>query len=182
MTLKWKRANKQKQQTNGNRAIWFVYRTDTNARGFWLVKRTLGWKNFMPKNFLEINRCFALKSTTRMANRTMPSVYIRVILFSGKTKSPCFDLFIHWLIKQITNTYRNNFSRSYENRSIFETAYCIFYFFRVHTIETTNWVNPLNETTSIWNYSPEWFEATSIRIRVKKLLGFKNVWILVDRT
>ena len=30
---------KQKQQTNGNRAIWLVYRTDTNARGFWLVKR-----------------------------------------------------------------------------------------------------------------------------------------------
>ena len=27
----------------------------------------------------------------------------------GKTKSPCFDLFIHWLIKQITNTYRNLF-------------------------------------------------------------------------
>ena len=39
------------------------------------------------------------------------------IFFGGKTKSPCFDLFIHWLIKQITNTYRNHFSRSYENRS-----------------------------------------------------------------
>ena len=53
---------KQKQQTNGNRAIWLVYRTDTNARGLWLVKRTLGWKNFMPENFLEINRYFALTS------------------------------------------------------------------------------------------------------------------------
>ena len=53
---------KEKQQTNGNRAIWLVYRTDTNARGFWLVKRTLGWKNFMPENFLEINRYFALTS------------------------------------------------------------------------------------------------------------------------
>ena len=53
---------KQKQQTNENRAIWLVYRTDTNARGFWLVKRTLGWKNFMPENFLEINRYFALTS------------------------------------------------------------------------------------------------------------------------
>ena len=53
---------KQKQQKNGNRAIWLVYRTDTNARGFWLVKRTLGWKNFMPENFLEINRYFALTS------------------------------------------------------------------------------------------------------------------------
>ena len=41
---------------------------------------------------------------------------IRVFL-GGKTKNPCFDLFIHWLIKQITNTYRNHFSNSYENRS-----------------------------------------------------------------
>ena len=47
---------KQKQQTNGNKAIWLVYRTDTNAPGFWLVKRTLGWKTFMPE---ELSRnCF----------------------------------------------------------------------------------------------------------------------------
>ena len=30
---------------------------------------------------------------------------------------PRFDLFIDWLIKQITNTYRRHFLRSYENRS-----------------------------------------------------------------
>ena len=29
-------------------------------------------------------------------------LHIRVF-FGGKTKSPCLDLFIHWLIKQITN-------------------------------------------------------------------------------
>ena len=40
------------------------------------------------------------------------------VLFGGKTKSPCFDLFIDWLMKQIMNTYRNHFSGSYENRSI----------------------------------------------------------------
>ena len=45
-------------------------------------------------------------------------LHIRVF-FGGKTKSPCFDLSVHWLIKQITNTYRNHFSRSYQNRSIF---------------------------------------------------------------
>ena len=43
-------------------------------------------------------------------------LHIRVF-FGGKTKSPCFVHFIHWLIKQITNTYGNHFSRSYENRS-----------------------------------------------------------------
>ena len=44
-------------------------------------------------------------------------LHIRVF-FSGKTKRPCFDLIIHWLIKQITRTYRNHFSRLYEDRSI----------------------------------------------------------------
>ena len=105
---------KQKQQTNGNTAIWLVYRTDTNAPGFWLVKRTLGWINFFPE---ELSRnCFDV-----ILQHDWPSeqclLHIRVF-FGGKTKSPCFVLFIHWLIKQITNTYWNHFSRSYENRSI----------------------------------------------------------------
>ena len=43
-------------------------------------------------------------------------LHIRVF-FGGKMKRPCFDLFIRWLIKQITNTYRNHFSRSYKNCS-----------------------------------------------------------------
>ena len=95
---------KQKQQTNGNRAIWLVYRTDTNARGFWLVKRTLGWKNFMPENFLEINRYFALTSYCNTIGQSNNAFSI-LGFFGRKTKSPCFDLFIHWLIKQITKTY-----------------------------------------------------------------------------
>ena len=49
-------------------------------------------------------------------------LHIRV-LSGGKTKRPWFDLFIHLMLKQITNTYRNHFSRSYENRSI-STSYC----------------------------------------------------------
>ena len=42
-------------------------------------------------------------------------LHIRVF-FGGKTNRPCFDLFIHWLIKHLTNTYRDHFSRPYENR------------------------------------------------------------------
>ena len=51
-----------------HRTIWLVYRTDTNAPGFWLVKRTLGWKNFMPENILEINRYFALTTYCQSNN------------------------------------------------------------------------------------------------------------------
>ena len=102
MTLKWKRANKkQKQQTNGNKAIWLVYRTDTNAPGFWLVKRTLGWKKFMPEE-LSRNRFDVILQQDWPIEQC--PLHIRVF-FGGKTKSPCLVLFIHWLIKQITNTY-----------------------------------------------------------------------------
>ena len=111
------RKTKQKEQTNTNKAIWLVYQSDINTHGFWLVKRTLGWKNFMSKNFLvSIDTVLWHHTATRLANWTICLLYIRVFL-AGKTKSPCFDLFIHWLIKQITNTYQNHFSRSYKNHS-----------------------------------------------------------------
>ena len=73
----WKRANKQKQQTNGNRSIWLVCRTDTNARGFWLVKRTLGYKNFMPEELSRNQSILGFDgyTTTRLANRTMSFTY-----------------------------------------------------------------------------------------------------------
>ena len=45
-----KTRKQQKQQTNRNRAIWLVCRTDTNMHGFWLDKPTFGWKIFVPEN------------------------------------------------------------------------------------------------------------------------------------
>ena len=97
---------KQKQQTNRNRAIWLVYQTDTNARGFWLVKRTLGWKNFMPENFLEINRYFALTSycnTTGQLNDAFSTWGfslagkrgVHVLIFSSWTWTWTLFLFKH---------------------------------------------------------------------------------------
>ena len=114
------RRTKQKQQTNGNWAIWLVYRTDANARGFWLV--IYGQANARVKNChaweLSGNQPI-LRFDVMLQNEWSIEQYLLHIrvFFGGKTKSPCFDLFIHWLIKQITNTYWNHFSRSYENRS-----------------------------------------------------------------
>ena len=107
---------KQKRQTNGNRAIWLVCRTDTNLRGFWLVKRTLGWKKLHARELSRnqpILRCDVIQQHDWPIEQCL--LHIRVVF--GKTKRPCFDLFIRWLTKQVTNTYRNHFSRSYENRS-----------------------------------------------------------------
>ena len=109
---------KKKQKKNGNSAIWLVYWTDTNAPSFWLVKGTLGWKNFLSEE-LSRNRFDVILQHDWSIEQCL--LHIRVF-FGGKTKSPCSVLFIHWLIKQITNTYRNHFSRTYENRSIAELS------------------------------------------------------------
>ena len=82
--LETEQETKQKQQTNRNRAIWLVYRTDTNARGFWLVKRTLGWKNFMPENFLEINWYFALMSYCNIIGQLNNAFSILGFSLAGK--------------------------------------------------------------------------------------------------
>ena len=110
MTLNWfwKRRTKQKKQTNWNTVIWLVYRTDTNARGFgWLAKARL--KKLHAR---ELSRSQSILPFDVILQHDWPIeqclLYIR-IFFGGKTKSPCFDLFIHWLIKQITNSYRNHF-------------------------------------------------------------------------
>ena len=78
---------KQKQQTNANRAIWLVYRTDTNARGPFLVKRTLGRKNFMPENFLEVNWCFALTSYCNTIGQSNNAFSILGFLWRENEKS-----------------------------------------------------------------------------------------------
>ena len=77
---------KQKQPTNANRAIWLVYGTDTNERGFWLVKRTIRWKNFMPENFLEINRFFALTSYCNTIGQSNNAFSILGFSLAGKRR------------------------------------------------------------------------------------------------
>ena len=77
---------KQKQQTNGNRAISLDYRTDTNARGLWLVKRALRWKNVMPENFLEINRYFALTSYCNTIGQSNNAFSILGFSLAGKRR------------------------------------------------------------------------------------------------
>ena len=76
----------QKQQKNGNRANWLVYQTDTNAGGFWLVKETLSWKNFVPENLLEINQYFALMSYCNMIGQSNNAFSILGFSLVGKRR------------------------------------------------------------------------------------------------
>ena len=67
--MKTREQNKTKK-TIGNRAIWLIYRTNINTCWFWLIKRTLGWKNFVREKFLEINRYFSLTSYCNAIGRS----------------------------------------------------------------------------------------------------------------
>ena len=84
-------------------------------------KRTLGWRNVMLESFPKLNRYFPLTAycNTIIDWPIEQSLFHIRVFVGGKTKSSCFlhALFIHWLIKQITNTYPNHFSRSCENHS-----------------------------------------------------------------
>ena len=98
---------KQKHQRNRNRGILLVYQTDTNVRGIWLLKWTLGWKTFMPENFPEIKIMILCFDVILQHDWPIEQCLLHIrVFFGGKTKRPCFDFSIHWLIKQITNTSR----------------------------------------------------------------------------
>ena len=93
---------KQKQQTNGNRAIWLVYPTDTNTHGFWLVKQTLGWKKIMQENFLETNWYFALTSHCNTIGQSNITVSTLGFSLAGKRwrVSVLIFSFIGWYNKK----------------------------------------------------------------------------------
>ena len=129
---------KQKQLTNRNRVIWLVYRTDTNARGLWLVKRTLGWKKIMPKNFLEINRYFALTSYCNTTGQLNNAFSIWGFSLAGKRG---VHVLIFSSIGWWNTRYRNYFSRSYENCSVDSKAQqesAIYLLFESQMID--NWI------------------------------------------
>ena len=94
---------KQKQQTNGKRVIWVVYRTDTNARGFCLVKRTLGWKNVRPENSIEINRYFAFTSYCNTIAQSNNAFSILGFSLSGKRRGHVWSF--HSLADKTNNEY-----------------------------------------------------------------------------
>ena len=108
--------NRNNRRTEIERFDWFVERIQTR-RGFGWLSEGSAEKNFMPE---ELSRNQSKLRFDVILQHDWPIeqclLHIRV-LFGGKTRSPCFDLFIHRLLKQITNTYRNHFSRSCEDRS-----------------------------------------------------------------
>ena len=114
---------KTREQNRNNKrvetAIWLVYRTDTNARGFWLVKRTLGWKTFIPENFLEINRYFALTSYCNTISQLNYAFSILGFLWRENEEAMFWSF--HPLADKSNNEHLPR-SRSYENHFILKST------------------------------------------------------------
>ena len=119
MTVKWKRANKteKNKRTEIEQYDWFVERIQTLVAFDWLSEHSD--KKISHARELSRNQSILRFDHDVMLQHHWPIegclLHIRVF-FGEKTKSPCFDLFIHWLIKQIMNSCRNHFSRSYDYR------------------------------------------------------------------
>ena len=112
--------NRNNKRTEIERFDWCMKRIQTHLAFDWLSERS-GKQTSCAKNFLEI----ALTSYCNTIGQSNNAFSILGLL-GGKTKRPCFDLFIHWLMKQRTNTHRNLFSRSHENRSMVNVLYLPF--------------------------------------------------------
>ena len=113
--MKTREQNRNNKRTKIERFDWFIERIQRCVAFGWLSERSR-----KKHHVRELSRNQWLLRFDVILQHYWPIeqclLHIRVF-FGGKTKSPCFDLFIHWLMKQTTNTYRNHFSRSYENRS-----------------------------------------------------------------
>ena len=107
--------NRNNKRTEIGRFDWFIERIQTRVACDWLSERS--GKKIVHARELSRNQPILRFDVILQHNWPIEQCLLHIrVFFGGKTKSPCFDLFIHWLIKQITNTYGKHFSRSYEDR------------------------------------------------------------------
>ena len=93
--MKTREQNRNNKRKEIERFDWFIERIQYAWLRFWLVKRTLGWKNLMPENFLEINRYFALTSYCNTIGQSNYAFSILRFSLAGKRK-------VHVLIVSFT--------------------------------------------------------------------------------
>ena len=115
LEMKTREQNRNNKRTEIKRFDWFIEWIQTRVAFGWLSERS-GEKTSCPRTR---NQSILRPDVIMQHDWPIEQCLLHIrVFFGGKTKSPRFDLFIHWLIQQITNTYRNHFSRFYENRSI----------------------------------------------------------------
>ena len=80
---------KKKAKQNKNKIIIIII----------IIKTKKQKTKIMPVNFREINR-YVLTSYCNTIGQSNNASSILLVFFGQKTKSPCSDLFTHWLIKK----------------------------------------------------------------------------------
>ena len=97
--------------SNGHKRAWLL-----------VGKANAPLKNFMPENFLKINRYFTLTSYCNTIGQSNNAFSILGSSLAGKRKSLCFDPFIHWLIKQNNEHWPKQFFKVMR-KSLYPTVY-----------------------------------------------------------
>ena len=106
--MKTREKNRNNKRTETERFDWFIKRIQTRvAESFLEINRYFAMTSY-GNTIDQSNNAFSISTSSPGLFRGRSCLHIRVF-FGGKTKRPRFDLFIHWLIKQITNTYENHF-------------------------------------------------------------------------
>ena len=102
--MKTREQNRNNQRTEIERIDWFIERIQMHVAFGWISERS-SEKNVMPEE-LSRNQSILRFHVILQDDWSIEQCLLHIsVFFGGKTKRPCFDLFIHWLIKQIKNTY-----------------------------------------------------------------------------
>ena len=83
---------------------WFIEQIQTRVAFGWLSERS-GKKNFMPKNFLEINRYFALTSYCNTIGQSNNAFSILGFSLAGKRRGHVWSLIFRPLADKSNNEY-----------------------------------------------------------------------------
>ena len=83
--MKTREQSKKNKRTEIERFDWFIERTQTRVAFGWLSERS-GEKNFIPKNFLEISRYFALTSYYNTIGQSNNAFSILGFSLAGKRR------------------------------------------------------------------------------------------------
>ena len=102
--MKTREENRNNKRTERERFDWFIERLQTRVAFGWLSELS-GKKTSCPKKLISKNQPILRFDVILQHDWPIE----QCVFFGGKTKSPCFDLFINWLIKQITNRRTETF-------------------------------------------------------------------------
>ena len=113
--MKTREQNRNNKRTEVERFHWFIERKQTRVAFGWLSERS-GEKNFMPENFLEINRYFALTPYCNTSGKSSNAFSILGFSLAGKRRVHVLTFFLAY--KRNNKHLPKHLLRSYENRSI----------------------------------------------------------------